>query len=99
MARGTSERIFDILRGARQLNFKLVIAPPNALMGDLDIYRSEPPLVQGVKPQLVFYITRPAWNKFKVDFHVDQAKFPLLKDIEIEELDKSPTEEASDGEG
>lgn len=99
MARGTSERIFDILRGAKELNFKLVIGAPAALMNGEDIYRSEPPMVPGKRPQLVFYLSRAAWNKFKVDFCVDQLKFPLLKGVEIEEYDKSPAKEVSNGEG
>jgi hypothetical protein len=66
-------------------------------MDGQDIVRMEPPMVPGEKPQLEFYFTRAAWNKFKVDFHVDQAKFPLLKGVEIEEFDR-PQEDVSNGE-
>lgn len=98
MARGpqrhVEERIYEIIKAAKALNFKIVLADYDWMEGD--IQRVEPPIKPDVKPQLIFYIRPKAWESFKAVYFINDLSFPLLAGIEIEE--PTPSQEKGNGE-
>ena len=90
--RRIEERIFDIVRSARALNFKIVVGNP--VVADDDIQRIEPPRTGGKEP-LLFYVGKKAWSSF-IEAYFIKEDSPVLAGIEVE-FYKPPDREPGDG--
>jgi hypothetical protein len=91
--RRLEERIFDIVRSARALNFKIVVGNP--IIADDDIQRIEPPVRTGGHEKLLFYIGKKAWSNF-IEAYFIKEDSPVLAGIEVE-FYKPPDREPGDG--
>jgi hypothetical protein len=95
--RHIEERVGDIVRAAKSLNFQLVVGHP-AVDTD-DILRNEPPGVPGQPRQLVFYIGKKAWKRYEaayLDIMSPERRDAVLAGIEITFYE--PTPESTSGE-
>lgn len=87
MARGPmrhiEERIWDLVKAAKDLNFKLVIGHP--IVAANDVQRITPPIRPGEHPQMTFYVGQKAWDSFLLNYHILAGSHSILEGVKVEQ--------------